>query len=144
MDTVVLSCHLDTSDASAKLGLEAWIDDVKFFDSKHVNQSQIISMDLSNDEGNRELRFVLKGKTVEHTTVDDQGNIVKDATLKLSDITVDGIDITHLFQTHSVYTHNFNGTQPESQHKFYGVAGCNGVISFQFTTPIYLWLLEHM
>jgi hypothetical protein len=144
MDTVVLSCQIDTSDVAVPLGLEAWINDVKFFDSTHIKQSQTISVDLSNNEGQHELRFVMAGKTAEHTTIDDQGNIVKDATLRLSDITVDGIDITHLFQTHSVYTHDFNGTQPESQNKFYGVAGCNGVVSFHFTTPIYLWLLEYM
>ena len=140
----MLSCQVDTNNAFAKLGLEAWVDDVKFFDSMHVNQSQIISMDVLDNEGNHELRFVLKGKMSGHTKIDDQGNIVKDATLQLSNITIDGIDITQLFQEKSVYTHDFNGSQPEIQDKFYGTAGCNGVISFQFTTPIYLWLLEHM
>ena len=144
MDTVVLSCQIDTSDTSALLGLEAWIDDVKFFDSTHINQSQIILMNLSDNEGNHSLRFVIKGKTFEHTKVDDQGNILKDATLQLSAITVNDININQLFQEHSIYTHDFNGTQPKCQNKFYGIAGCNGVISFQFTTPIYLWLLENM
>ena len=144
MDTILFSCRVGTSDTSAKLGLEAWINNIKFFDSTYVDQSQIISVDLSDDEGNHELRFVMTGKTAEHTKIDEQGNIVKDATLQLSDITIDGIDINQLFQEQSVYTHNFNGTQPEIQSKFYGTAGCNGTISFRFTTPIYLWLLENM
>ena len=144
MNTVLLSCHVGTSDASAKLGLEAWINDIKFFDSAHVDQSHIIFVDLSDDEGDHELRFVMSGKTVEHTKIDEQGNIIKDATLQLSKITVNSIDITQLFQEKSVYTHDFNGSQNKIQSKFYGTAGCNGVISFRFTTPIYLWLLENM
>jgi hypothetical protein len=144
MDTNLFSCRVDTSDTSAELGLEAWINNIKFFDSKYIDQSQIISVDLSDDEGNHELRFVMTGKTADHTKIDEQGNIVKDATLQLSDITIDGIDINQLFQEQTVYTHDFNGTQPEIQDKFYGTAGCNGTISFRFTTPIYLWLLENM
>ena len=144
MDTILFSCRVDTSDTSAELGLEAWINNIKFFDSKYIDQSQIISVDLSDDEGNHELRFVMTGKTADHTKIDEQGNIVKDATLQLSDITIDGIDINQLFQEQTVYTHDFNGTQPEIQDKFYGTAGCNGTISFRFTTPIYLWLLENM
>ena len=144
MDTILFSCRVSTSDTSAELGLEAWINNIKFFDSKYIDQSQIISVDLSDDEGNHELRFVMTGKTADHTKIDEQGNIVKDATLQLSDITIDGIDINQLFQEQTVYTHDFNGTQPEIQDKFYGAAGCNGTISFRFTTPIYLWLLENM
>ena len=37
-----------------------------------------------------------------------------------------------------------NGTQPEIADNFFGIAGCNGTISFRFSTPIYLWLLENM
>jgi hypothetical protein len=144
MNSILFSCRVSTSDAFAELGLEAWINNIKFFDSAHIDQSQIITVDLSDNEGNHELRFVMTGKTIEHTKIDEQGNIVKDATLHLSNITFDNIDITQLFQDQSVYTHDFNGTKPETQNKFYGTAGCNGTISFKFTTPIYLWLLENM
>jgi hypothetical protein len=49
-----------------------------------------------------------------------------------------------LFSEKCVYTHNFNDTQPEIQDTFHGIAGCNGTISLQFNTPVYLWLLENM
>jgi hypothetical protein len=143
METILLSCQIDTSDAAVPLSLEAWLNDIKFFESKHVDQSQVISVDLPQDEGNHELRFVISGKTSEHTIIDNNGNIVKDAVLKLSNVTIDDININQLFQEHSVYTHDFNGSKSEIQDKFYGTAGCNGTITFKFTTPIYLWLLEH-
>jgi hypothetical protein len=44
----------------------------------------------------------------------------------------------------ATYTHNFNGAGAETQEKFYGEIGCNGIVSLKFSTPIYLWLLEHM
>jgi hypothetical protein len=44
----------------------------------------------------------------------------------------------------AVYTHDFNGTQQEIQDEFYSEMGCNGTVSLKFSTPIYLWLLEHM
>ena len=44
----------------------------------------------------------------------------------------------------AVYTHDFNGTQPEIEDTFFGEMGCNGTVSLRFTTPIYLWLLENM
>jgi hypothetical protein len=90
------------------------------------------------------LRIVLQGKTLDHTQIDADGNIVKDATLQISNVVIDEIDINQLFLDKCVYTHNFNGTQPEIADTFHGVAGCNGTISFEFSTPIYLWLLENM
>ena len=82
--------------------------------------------------------------TINAIAMDDQGNIIKDATLQISTVTIDGIDVNQLFLEKCVYTHDFNSTQPETKDSFYGTAGCNGTIVFEFTTPIYLWLLEHM
>jgi hypothetical protein len=38
----------------------------------------------------------------------------------------------------------FNGTSEVTEDKFYSELGCNGTVSLKFTTPMYLWLLEHM
>jgi hypothetical protein len=100
--------------------------------------------ELSDDDGKHELRIVLQGKLPEHTKIDEQGNIIGDATLQISNVTIDELDVEKLFQSHSTYTHNFNGTQSEIVDTFHGIAGCNGTISFEFSTPVYLWLLENM
>jgi hypothetical protein len=86
----------------------------------------------------------MKHKTTEHTKIDEQGAIVSDACLTVSNLAFDEIELKQIFIDHAVYTHNFNGTQTEIQDKFYGEMGCNGTVSFKFTTPICLWLLEHM
>lgn len=144
METVKISFDVETSNAECPLGIEIWYNDTALFKKNHVQEKISFAHDISDDEGDQELRIVIFGKTPDHTKVDATGNIVKDATLQLSNVVIDGLDFSQLFSEKCVYTHDFNGTQPAIQDTFYGVAGCNGTISFKFTTPIYLWLLESM
>jgi hypothetical protein len=143
-NAITISCILDTSDPTAILGFEAWVDDNKFFDTTHVCAQQQLSVELCDDNSKHELRFVMKNKTWEHTQVDADNNIVSDAKLILKDLEFDGIALGHMLTELAVYTHDFNGTQPETQTKFYSEIGCNGTVSLKFSTPMYIWLLEHM
>jgi hypothetical protein len=150
-NTVAITCRIGTTDAAvgtadaaASLGFEAWIDDLKFFDSDHVAGSESIFVEIDDSEAEHELRFVLKNKTAEHTQIDSDGNIVKDVRLVLTDLTFDGIALGQLVTDHAVYTHDFNGAQQPTEQKFYSEMGCNGVVSLKFATPVYMWLLEHM
>jgi len=143
--TVSISCTLDTTDSLAELGLEAWINDHKFFHTDHVLARQQISVEINDEDGNEyELRFVMKNKTSDHTTIDEGGNITADARLIITDLNFDEIALGHMFTELAIYTHDFNGTGATTQHKFYSEMGCNGTVSLKFATPIYLWLLEHM
>jgi hypothetical protein len=144
LDTVKISFDIETSDAECPLGVEIWLDDVVLLSNNHVQEKVSFSHDISDDDGKHELRIVMLGKTLDHTQVDEAGNIVKDATLQISNVVIDELDVNQLFLEKCVYTHDFNGTQPEITDSFHGVAGCNGTISFEFSTPIYLWLLENM
>jgi hypothetical protein len=135
---------LDTTDATAKLGFEAWIDDHKFYDTDHVAGLEHISVDISDADAEHDLRFVLKNKTTEHTKIDEQGNIVADPRLKITGIAFDEIQLGHMVTEQATYEHDFNGTGQLVKDKFYGEIGCNGTVSLKFSSPIYLWLLEHM
>ena len=139
-----ISFDVETSDVECPLGIQVWLDDSLLLDNPHVQEKIAFAHVMSDDDGEHQLRIVILGKTLDHTQVDDQGNIIKDATLQLSAVTIDGIDVNQLFLEKCVYTHDFNGTQPEIEDTFHGIAGCNGTIVFEFTTPIYLWLLENM
>ena len=143
--TVCITFNLATTDATAELGFEAWIDDRKFLDIDHVTQDQQVSVDLDDqDDIAHELKLVLKNKTAEHTRIDEHGNILKDARLRITDVAFDEIQIGHMLVEQAVYTHEFNGHGQYSKEKFYGEMGCNGTVILKFTTPMYLWLLEHM
>lgn len=143
-NTVTISCILDTTNPTASLGAEVWIDDHKFCDFDHVKSKQQVFVELPDNDNEHELRFVLKNKTPDHTQIDKAGNIVADARLIVSNLAFDEIQLGHMVIEQSVYTHDVNGTEKLTQHKFYGEMGCNGTVSLKFTTPIYLWLLEHM
>jgi hypothetical protein len=144
LETVQISFDVETSNSECPLGVQVWLDSSLLLDNPHVQEKIAFVHDMSDNDGEHQLRIVLLGKTADHTQVDEAGNIIKDATLQISTLTIDGIDINQLFLDRCVYTHDFNGTQTEIKDTFHGTAGCNGTIVFEFTTPIYLWLLENM
>ena len=143
-NTISISFELNTSDGQAELGFEAWVDDTQFADIAHVQDKQSIKIDIPDVDGDHELRLVLKNKTETHTKIDHNGTILSDATLTISALAFDEIKLGHMVTKLATYTHNFNGTKELTQDQFYGEMGCNGTVSLGFTTPIYLWLLEHM
>lgn len=143
-NNIIISCQIDTTDASAALGLEVWVDDQKFFNTDHVQGAEKISIELAEDESEHELRFVMKNKTTNHTQINEQGDIIADATLTITELAFDEIKLENIVTEQAVYIHDFNGTGQLIQDKFYSEMGCNGTVSLKFSTPIYLWLLEHM
>jgi hypothetical protein len=144
METVEFDCVISSTDFSVPLGLEIWIDQYKLFDQDHIDQIYKIQHKISDDLGDHELRFVLKNKLPDYTQVDDQGNIISDAVLSITDMRFDGINCDHLISTLAQYHHDYNGSQNQVVDEFYGTMGCNGTVSVKFSTPIYIWLLENM
>ena len=144
MDKITVSFDLTSSDYAAALGFEVLLDDVSLLSIDHVTEPMPVSLEILDDEAEHEFKFVMKNKTPEHTVVDDNGNITKDAVLSVANVAFDDIELGHVFVDRAVYHHNFNGSQDAIEDKFFGPMGCNGHVSLQFTTPIYLWLLENM
>ena len=144
MDKITVSFDLTSSDYAAALGFEVLLDDVLLLSVDHVTEPMPVSLEILDDEAEHELKFVMKNKTPEHTVVDDNGNITKDAMLSIANVAFDDIKIEQLVIDQSVYHHSFNGSQAPIEAKFYGDMGCNGHVSLRFTTPMYLWLLENM
>ena len=143
-DTVAISCTLDTTNPMATVGFELWVDEKMLFDTNHVENKQQVLVEISDDEGEHELRFVMKNKTPNHTQIDEDGSIVSDARLIVTELAFDQIQLGNMLTEQAVYTHDFNNTKKSTQDKFYSEMGCNGTVSLKFSTPIYLWLLEHM
>ena len=86
MEKSAFSCKVGTSNADVPLGMEVWIDDQKIFDQEHVLGDNRVDYEFDDDDGDHELRFVLKNKLPEHTKVDQHGKILSDATLFVSNI----------------------------------------------------------
>jgi len=144
MSTVKITFQVSPTDPDMSLGFEAWVDSTLIYSLDKVTKTVDVDHALSDDEAEHTLKFVLKGKTAEHTKVSGAGEIVQDSLVTISDIAFDDIKLGHMFNDLAVYHHDFNGSQPLIEDKFYGQMGCNGTVELKFTTPVYLWLLENM
>lgn len=142
--TATFSCSIGTTDPSAQLGMEIWLDDLPIYKNDYVTATQDLTWEFEDTDYEHTLKFILKNKTTDQTQVNDSGEIIKDSCLTVSRVAFDNIDLDQVFFEHTVYEHDFNGTKPTTQEAFYGTMGCNGTVTFKFTTPIYLWLLENM
>jgi len=143
-DTVIISGTITPSTPAAEIGAEVWINNTCVINCEHVDSAILFEHTLDDSESEHELRIVMKHKQLSHTQIDQEGQIVQDAVLTVSDVAFDGIQLAQILSDLSIYTHDFNGTQSQSQHRFYGDMGCNGTVSLRFSTPLYLWMLEHM
>ena len=135
-------CEISTSNPTVPLMLRVILNGQVILDQQHVKEIIPFECWIPDAEQQHTLIFEMSGKTQEHTVVDDAGEIVKDAFLKLTNFSIDeiGLDNIKTFK----YEHDFNGTGKKTTDPFYGDMGCNGQIIVQFSTPIYLWLLENM
>ena len=144
-EVVKFQCTLGTTSSAAPLSFEALLNGQSVFKLDHVTDNCQVTFDIPDtDDTEQKLQLVMSGKTTEHTQVDDQGNITADAMLTIDTVSIDGVDITQLLNETAEYAHDFNGTQLQCLNKFFGDLGCNGTVKLEFSTPGYLWLLEHM
>ena len=143
-NSIALKCKVTSTDFSAALGLRIWLDNAVVYQNNHVREEELIEHSFSDTEGSHELSFELFGKLPEHTKISETGEILQDAMLSITSIELDEIDVFRLVENLSVYKHDFNGTQPLTETKFYGSMGCNGKTTLNFTTPVYMWMLENM
>ena len=144
MEKLVFSCTFKNNSDFEDLALELWLDNNKFFDSNVKKGTTPISYEFDEDEADHSLKIILKNKTSHHTTVDKDGKILEDTLISINDICFDEINVDQLFFEHAVYSHNYNGSGDNVEDNCYGDLGCNGTVELKFSTPFYVWLLEHM
>jgi len=144
MSTTSITFDLDSTNYTVPLAFEVLLNDTVVFATEHVAQPTAVEFDIADDDGDHELKFVLKNKLSTHTVIDEHSNIVSDAVLSIANVAMDGIKLGHMFSEQTHYHHDFNGAELLAEYKFFGDMGCNGYVSLKFSTPIYLWLLENM
>ncbi len=95
------------------------------------------------DSAEYTVKFIMEGKEDSDTIFIDN-TIMQSAEIIIDNIKFDDYDITQLLEQQAYYTHNFNGYGEHVTELFSKCLGCNGIVEFKFTTPLYLWLLENM
>jgi hypothetical protein len=146
MITVKFSCEISTTNPSAPLGFILRADGVEVFRQDHVKQNQMVEVELDDTERElpHTLQFEMFGKNKTHTVLDQNNEIIQDACILVQNIFFDDIAVDFIVSKLGVYLHNFNGTKDYVEDKFWGTMGCNGTVSFEYTTPSYVWLLENL
>ena len=145
MDNVAtFSCSIGTTDGSAGLGMEIWFDEEQIFNSDHIMDTIKFQHIFNDNDAEHELKFIMKNKTIEHTQLDESDNITNDVFLTVTDMAFEDMPLGYAVTEQAVYTHDFNGTKSTTNTQFFGEMGCNGTLTLEFTTPVYLWLLENM
>lgn len=142
--TATFSCQVGTTNADRVIGCEIWLDSTRIFNAEHVVSTETVRYEFAEDSEPHQLRFIIKNKAPEATEIDSEGAILRDVCVRITDLRFDDIAVDQVFVDYAVYHHDYNGTESPGEHKFYGELGCNGTVKLTFTTPIYLWLLEHM
>ena len=105
----------------------------------------LLQLQVPDEWASRVLKIHMSGKTARHTIVASDGTIESDASISVSRLEFEDIDMMPIFcQGMKCYKHSFNDPiRPVELDEFYGYIGCNGVVDIEFETPIYLWFNKH-
>ena len=79
--TAAVSVEISPSDPACPLGTEVWIDQRQIFNCNHLTATKTVQFDVEDNDGEHELRIVLKNKLPEHTKIGAEGNIEQDAVI---------------------------------------------------------------
>lgn len=145
MTTSKLKFNIVPSNPNNPVGVEVWFDQQCILNQDRFIESHLVDHDFDDTvEQLHVVKIVIKNKTAEHTQIDDSGTIVNDSTLEIKNFSIDEIDIDQVVREQAVYCHDFNGTGTETTDTFYNTVGCNGTVTLEISTPVYLWILEKM
>ena len=144
MQTSCISFSIGSSDYSKSIGVIVRLNNQVLFEQQHLTELVNFSHNISDEPGEHELEIQLINKKLEHTKIDQQGNLTEDVVLEITNLAFDGLYLTNILSKVAEYHHSYNGNSKEFVDKFFGVMGCNGTVKIKFTTPIYIWLLENL
>lgn len=144
MDTISLSFEVSCNRVPCPLTVVVRLDHQQVTSITNFHSNHQIEMTLEDADANHVLEIELQDKLPEHTRIDDQGAIIDDVLITISNVRLDDLVLGQTFLDNTDYSHDFNGTGARTVQVFSGHMGCNGVVRFEFSTPAYLWLLENL
>lgn len=142
METVKISLKARSNGNGLKLIF--WFDQTMIGSVDLTEQTQEFTYEFSDEPKDHRFEIELQGKNSQHTVIDEQGQIIKDTVVEISDFSFDGVLLGHTFYEKTQYHHDHNGTTDPIQDNFYGTMGCNGRVTLDFSSPTFIWLLENM
>ena len=123
-----------------------WFDDHVVTQTEITStEEQIVRFERKIDEGAHELKIRLENKT-DADTIIENGEIVKDMILNISDITIDDSSLGNLLWSAEYILdkkHMYKGQEIDHLDNCVNL-GWNGTYILKFTSPFYIWLLEKL
>jgi len=144
MENIEIAFDLTSTDYSAELDFTVMVDDQLMLDIAHVKEKTPVKLSIDVNDGDHELKFIMKNKKIEHTTLDHNNNIIKDACLNIDNFFIENIELKNSFIENTKYYHSYNSDSEKIEDEFYGTMGCNGTIVLKFSSPVYMWFLDIM
>ena len=145
LDIMKIELDVTANSSCAEITLQVICDNVKLAELQASEQNYTISHELPDILAEHCLKLVMSGKNKTHTKVNTLGEIIDDIYFKIDRLEFEDLDMREIFCLgYQGYTHNFNSSQPEFLDEFYGQLGCNGTVTLRFSTPIFLWLNDHL
>ena len=135
---------LEVSTPGGHIGVQIRLNNQIIFDSFNALNKQVIEYKFVDLESAHVLEIEMIGKLPTDTEIDNQGNILSDKSITIENLAFDEIALGHSMTELAVYTHNFNGSKDTIEDQFFGSMGCNGILKLEFSSPVYLWMLENM
>ena len=145
MSTVTAKLSFSAASSGPDLRLIVRLDDTVIYDAYPGAEPAAVEYEFDDSqERDHVVIFEMQGKLPEHTKVTDDGEILQDRCITITNVAFDDIQLGHMITKVSKYHHDTNGTTANLIQPFYDTMGCNGRVELHFSTPIYLWLLENM
>lgn len=148
-DTATLTFKVKRFDDNRELPimLEVRLDGEAKYSREVPFEEETVSIAFSDAEAEHTLEIEMSGKTYAHTKLAEDGTVVSDTAIEVYDFCLEDIEIGYNVTSASKYVHSYNNPDPNAEiisEQFNNNMGCNGVATFKFSTPAFIWLLENV
>ena len=126
------------SNVISNLKLDFRFDDVHISSLLLTDTIQQFYYEFDDSPAPHQFEIVLSGKQPEWTKLDHNGNIIEDVFAEIFNVEISRLALGPVFYGQSTYFYNGKLGQ------FYRQLGCNGVVKFNFYSPVYIWLMENI
>lgn len=141
LETVKLDITLNSNYQTHPPKARILIDGKEIF-KQHITDSTTLSQQIELTPGtNHQLAIELRHKLPEHTVIDDQGKIIEDSVLLIESFSIEDVEITEQLSTNEK---QFYYEHSGGRHQLYNTLGVNGKAIINFSSPIYIWMLENI
>jgi hypothetical protein len=135
---------LEANSNAPGLRLKFRFDNVLIQTMELTDEPQHLYHEFDDVAASHRLEIELSNKLPEHTKIDQYGEIIEDALVQIKKIAISDIELGQVFYGQSLYFHDHNGSSKPVVGQFYEKMGCNGVVRFDFSSPVYSWLIENL